>query len=134
MRKEVQILDFKGKWVLLDFWGLSCTPCLRKTIPELMKFYEEHRGQRDRFEILSMCLDPDGELNSLADMDRALEPIVRQVWGGKTIPFPILLDNTFKTWESFGLRGLNTVLLIDPEGNLVEGDLAVLAQKIKESM
>ncbi len=130
--KDVQISDFKGKWVLLDFWGLSCTPCLSKTIPALLKFYDEHKGQRDRFEIVSICIDPDGELNSLEDLDRALRPIVTEVWGGRTIPFPILLDNTFKTWESFGLLGLNTVLLIDPEGNLVEGDLAVLEQKIEQ--
>lgn len=129
--KEVQCSDFKGKWVLVYLWGLSCTPCLKHTIPELMKFYEEHQSQRDRFEILSICIDPDGELKSLADMDRQLRPIVKNVWGGKTIPFPILLDSSFRTWESFGLNGLGTELLIDPDGKLVEGELSVLAEKLK---
>ena len=49
-------------------------------------------------------------------------PIVKHVWGGTPLPFPILLDNTFQTWERFGLPGLGTVLLIDPHGNLVNGD------------
>ncbi len=130
--KDVQISDFKGKWVVLEFWGLGCRPCLGRTIPELMKFYEEHAGQRDRFEILSFCLDPEGDLESLEDMDKALRPIVEHVWGGKTIPFPILLDNTFKTWESFGLQGVGTTLLIDPQGNLVEGDLDLLKKRLQQ--
>jgi hypothetical protein len=68
----------------------------------------------------------------MADVDRALEPIVKHVWGGKSLPFPILLDPTFKTWERFCMPGLGTVILIDPEGKLTKGDEAVLAEKLKE--
>jgi AhpC/TSA family len=130
--KDAQIADFRGKWVLIDFWGLSCRPCLSKGLPKLMSFYEEHAAQRDQFEILSICIDYEGELKSIADVDKALEPIVKHVWGGKSLPFPILLDPTFKTWERFGLPGLGTVVLIDPEGKLMKGDEAVLAEKLRE--
>jgi len=130
--KDARIADFRGKWVLIDFWGLSCRPCLSKGLPKLMRFYEEHAAQRSQFEILSICIDYEGELKSMADVDRALAPIVNHVWGGKTLPFPILLDPTFKTWERFGLPGLGTVVLIDPEGKLMKGDEAVLAEKLKE--
>jgi AhpC/TSA family len=130
--KDAQITNFRGKWVLNDFWGLGCRPCLSQGLPKLMRFYEEHAAQRDQFEILSICIDYDGELKSMADVDRALAPIVKHVWGGKTLPFPILLDPTFKTWERFGLPGLGTVILIDPEGKLTKGDEAVLAEKLKE--
>lgn len=130
--KDARIEDFRGKWVLIDFWGLSCRPCLVEGIPKLMRFYEEHAAQRDQFEILSICIDIDGELKSMADVDRALAPIEKHVWGGKALPFPILLDPTFKTWERFGLPGLGTVILIDPEGKLVKGDETVLAAKLKE--
>jgi thiol-disulfide isomerase/thioredoxin len=130
--KDARIADFRGKWVLIDFWGLSCRPCLSKGLPELMKFYEEHAAQRDQFEILSICIDYDGELKSMADIDRALAPIVKHVWGGESLRFPILLDPTFKTWERFGLPGLGTVILIDPEGKLMKGDETVLAEKLKE--
>jgi len=130
--KDARIADFRGKWVLIDFWGLSCRPCLSKGLPKLMRFYEEHAAQRDQFEILSICIDFEGGLKSMADVDRALAPIVKHVWGGKTLPFPILLDPTFKTWERFGLPGLGTVVLIDPEGKLTKGDETVLAEKLKE--
>ncbi|SIO65662.1 AhpC/TSA family protein [Singulisphaera sp. GP187] len=130
--KDVRMADFRGKWVLLDFWGLGCRPCLSEDLPRLIRFYEEHAPQRDQFEILSICIDFDGELKSMADVDRALAPIVKHVWGGKTLPFPILLDPTFKTWERFGLPGLGTAILIDPDGKLIKGDESVLAEKLKE--
>ena len=131
VKKDVQISDFKGKWVLVDFWGLTCSPCLRTGIPKLMKFYDEHQDQRDRFVLLAFCIDVDGKLKSISDLDEKLEPIIKHVWK-KPLPFPVLLDSTFTTWERFGLPGLGTVILIDPDGKLVEGDETVLAEKLKE--
>ncbi|MGE5191819.1 MAG: TlpA family protein disulfide reductase, partial [Deltaproteobacteria bacterium] len=131
VKKDVQIADFRGKWLLVGFWGLTCTPCLRREMPKLMEFYEEHEAQRDQFEILALCIDVDGEVKSIAELDKKLQPIVKHVWG-KQLPFPVLLDPTFKTWERYGLPGLGTVILIDPEGKLVEGDASVLAAKLKQ--
>jgi thiol-disulfide isomerase/thioredoxin len=131
VKTDVQISDFRGKWVLVDFWGLSCAPCLSQGIPRLMKFYEEHRAQRDRFEILAICIDEEGDLKSIADLDKKLKPLVEHVWG-KPLPFPILLDPSFTTCERYGLSGLGAVVLIDPEGRLVKGDESVLAAKLKE--
>lgn len=130
VKKDVQIADFKGKWVLVDFWGLSCTSCLKRSLPKLIKFYDEHRAQRDRFEILAICIDEEGGLTSIGDLEKQLRPIVEHVWG-KDLPFPVLLDPTFTTWERYGLPGLGTVILIDPEGKLVKGDETVLAEKLK---
>lgn len=130
--KDVTVADFKGRWVLIEFWNMNCAPCLKRSLPELMTFYETHSGQRDKFEIVSIFLDPDKEYASLADVDRALDPIVEHVWGGKTIPFPMLLDSSFRTWESFGLPGMGTIVLIDPQGNLVPGGLPELARQLDD--
>jgi thiol-disulfide isomerase/thioredoxin len=131
VNKEVQISDFKGKWVLVYFWGLSCNPCLRTGIPKLMKFQDEHRAESERFKIILMCVDLDDDLKSVADLDRRLEPVVKHVWK-RPIPFPVLLDPTFTTWERYGLTFFGTLILIDPEGNLVEGDETVLAEMLKQ--
>jgi hypothetical protein len=123
--------DFRGKWLLIDFWGMSCTVCLRSTLPKLMKFCEEHADQRDQFAVVTVCMDPDGNLKSIAEMDKALEPIVEHVWDGKQLDLPVLLDPTFNTWERFGLRGMGQAVLVNPEGVIVEGDLKTLAEKLK---
>ena len=131
VRKNVQLSDFKGKWVLLDFWALDCTSCLTRNLPKLARFYDEHKTQRDRFEILAICIDCNGEMKSVAEVDRALQPIVKHVWGGKPLPFPILLDPSMTTLERFGVPGYETIL-IDPDGKLIEGDETVLAEKLKQ--
>jgi hypothetical protein len=128
---NVQLSDFKGRWVLLDFWALNCNSCLKRDLPHLAKFYEEHKTQRDRFEILAICIDCNGEMKTVAEVDRALEPIVKHVWGGKPLPCPLLLDPSMTTLERFGVPGYETIL-IDPEGKLVEGDETTLAERLKE--
>lgn len=130
VKKDVRISDFRGKWVLLDFWGLSCRICLAD-MPKLIKFYEDHKAQRDQFEIISICMDYSGELKSMSDLDRELTPIITHAWAGKKLPFPVILDSTFITWKRFGLSGMGSVILIDPEGNLIEGDEETLAKKLK---
>ena len=129
--KDVKISNYKGRWVLLNFWSLSCPVCLREELPKLMKFYDDHQSQRGQFEIISICIDFDGERKTLAEVDRALEPIVKNVWGGKTLQFPVLLDPTSDTLETFGISGLSTTILIDPNGNMVEGDEKLLAEKLR---
>lgn len=39
--KRYAIEDFKGKYVLLDFWGLGCKPCLM-AIPELIEIQKKY--------------------------------------------------------------------------------------------
>ncbi len=132
VKKEVQISDYRGKWVLLDFWFPRCRPCLTKDLPNLMRFYDEPKAQRDQFEVLSICIDIDGEVKTMADLDRGLEPIVQHVWKGKSLPFPTLLDATFKTYERYGIGEAGSgAVLIDPQGKLVEGDEKTLAEKLK---
>lgn len=83
-----------------------------------MKFYEDHKDQRDRFEILAFH---DARAKTLEELDEKLKPIIRDKWGGKELPFPILLDASGETIKALGVRGFPTVILIDPEGRLVKG-------------
>jgi thiol-disulfide isomerase/thioredoxin len=129
---DFQLWDKPGKWVLVEFWGLDCAPCLGRSLPKLMKFQEEHEADRDRFEIVTVFIDVDEKIKTMADLDKGLKPVVDHVWNGKSLPFPILLDSGFKTWESYGLPGLGTMILIDPDGNLVKGDLERLEEILKK--
>ena len=125
IRKDAQPSDFRGKWVLVYFWSPGCGPCLEKTLPNLREFYETHKTRRDRFELVSIC-SVDAKLQTMADLDRGLKPIVKTVWGGKELPFPVLLDNTSKTMESFGVESFGAMVLIDPTGRLFQGDESTL--------
>jgi hypothetical protein len=69
--KNVQLSDFKGKWVIVHFWALSCVSCLKNDLPRLTKFYEDHHAQRDQFEVVAICVDHNGGKKSMAEVDRA---------------------------------------------------------------
>ena len=70
--RDVKIAIYKGKWVLLNFWSLSCPVCSREELPKLMKYYDDHKSQRDQFEIISICIDFDGDRKTLAEVDPRL--------------------------------------------------------------
>jgi hypothetical protein len=132
MRKGAQPADFRGKWLLVYFWGTGCSACIEKTLPKLRDFYEAHKAQRDRFELFAICNELDPKMETLADLDRQMRPIVKVVWGGKELPFPVLLDNTPNSMENFGVEMFGTTLLIDPSGRLVPGDELTLAAILEE--
>lgn len=129
--KGATISDFRGKWVLLVFWGFSCPICLEKEIPKILEIYERNLEFKDRFEMVGICIDYGGELTSMEQVDEALAPIVEHLWNGERIPFSMVLDATFKTWERFGIASLGTVALVNPDGILIEGDESTLEEILR---
>jgi hypothetical protein len=100
-----------------------------------MRFYDEHAAHRDKFEIVAICFDHAGEIKSLADLDRHLKPLLeKNAWKGRQLPFPLLLDASLRTCESFGFNDFSGEVLIDPLGRLVQGDHNTLAEKLKDTV
>ena len=54
MEKNVSLSSFKGKNVLLDFWGSWCGIC-RSKFPEYIKLYEKYKAKG--FEIVAVSFD-----------------------------------------------------------------------------
>ena len=55
---SVRLADYKGKVILLNFWGTWCPPC-QAEIPDLIKAYETHRDEG--FVVLGMTIDDTAE-------------------------------------------------------------------------
>jgi len=101
-------------------------------LPKLMKFYEEHEKDRDKFEIIAFH---DARASSIEDMEKKLKDrgIVEKKWGGKDLPFPVLIDSTGETIKAYGISAFPTMVLIDPKGNLVgKSNERELLKKIME--
>jgi len=99
------------------------------SLPRLMEFYETHKADRDRFEILAFH---DKTATSFEELDEKLKPVIEKRWKGKSLPFPILLDASGATVKNYGIQGFPTIVLIDPEGRVVKGGSeAMLEEKLK---
>ena len=95
-----------------------------------MDLYARHADQRDRFEILALH---DTAAKTFAELDPKLEDLQKVAWGGKSLPFPILLDSSGESLKNFGIEAFPTMVLIDPAGNVVHGgDADLLEKKLAE--
>ena len=74
----------------------------------------DHSGERDKYVILTVHSALQGK--SFAEVDQKLVPVVRDLWGGRTLPFPILLDSEGEIQKTFGVNHWPTTILFDGRG------------------
>ncbi|MGH8095400.1 MAG: TlpA family protein disulfide reductase [Chthoniobacterales bacterium] len=119
--KSINLSDFKGKVVVLNFWATWCPPC-REEIPDLVSLQKQYAPQG--LVVLGISLDTGGPAR-VAALAKKLE-----------INYPILMGNAKISAAYGGIRGLPTTFIIDRKGNVVDGlegetDRATLEAKIK---
>ena len=51
-----------------------------------------------------------------------MKSVIEKQWGGRELPFPILLDATGESLRRFSITALGTHVLIGPDGNVVKGE------------
>lgn len=97
--------DYRGRVVLLNFWGSWCPPC-REEFPSLERL-QQAQGGRD-FTVLAIAV---------ADSEAA----VTQFLQGRPPVFDVLLDNGLATANDYRAAGVPVTYLLDREGRLLAG-------------
>jgi thiol-disulfide isomerase/thioredoxin len=117
---SVRLSDFRGKWVVVNYWATWCPPCV-KEIPELQSFHDAHSGKD------AVVLGVNHE-----DKDPAA---VRAFMDGFMVTFPIVRSvDGAKSKTPFGpLKGLPTTFMITPAGELIAAHTGMVDQKALES-
>ncbi len=113
--KTHRLQDYKGKWVLVNFWATWCPPCLEE-MPDLQKLHETHKD----LVVIGIAMDYKDPQYVLSFADDLL------------VTFPIVLGDQ-KSASQFGrLAGLPTTYLYSPQGNLAAKNVGALTRQAVE--
>jgi thiol-disulfide isomerase/thioredoxin len=107
--KKVSLASFKGKVVVVDFWGTWCGPC-REAIPFLTGMYKRYQGQG--LEIVGLNYERDATSES-----QHREMAATFVKASK-LPYPNLIGDEETIKRIPGFKGFPTSLIIDRAGKL----------------
>ena len=115
-----QFSQLKGQYVLLDFWGSWCAPCI-KEMPEVKSLYEKYSQSKfknaDGFTIVSVAVEQ-GEKRWRRALDRYKMPWPYQVMDqAESLRF---FDSPIA--ELYGVKQVPTKFLIDEKGEIMGVD------------
>jgi peroxiredoxin/uncharacterized membrane protein YphA (DoxX/SURF4 family) len=96
----ITLSDYRGKWVILDFWIWTCSAC-RAKLPIIQEIY---------YRI------PKEELAILAIHSKVRESIVRTFVKGENLTVPVLIDSEGTVGGLYNVHALPTFLFIDGDG------------------
>jgi cytochrome c biogenesis protein CcmG/thiol:disulfide interchange protein DsbE len=118
--QTLELANYRGKAVLLDFWATWCTPC-RDEIPRFVEFQNKYREQG--LQVIGISMDDDAKP-------------VREFYQQFKMNYPVALGSE-KVAEAYGgVLGLPITFLIGRDGRVAakhigEVDMSVLEQEIE---
>ena len=98
--KTVNLKDYRGRFVLLNFWATWCSPCL-KEMPDFEKAYLQMG--HDKLVVLA-----GGMGESIAKINA-----FSYKYG---FSFPLLADNKMEITKLYGVRNIPVTYMIGPDG------------------
>lgn len=102
--KTYKLSDFRGKPVLVNFWGSWCDPCIRE-MPAIERQYNKWKDEG--LVVLGLNLD---------ESKVTVQSFVKQT----NVTFPVLFDQELRMRDRYAVRQYPTSFFVDPDGKIVQ--------------
>ncbi len=117
---EVALADFRGRYVVLNFFASWCVPCEQEH-PELVRFQERHAAVGDATVVQVLYNDKPGPARDFFRKRGAAG-------------WPVLIDDQGQFALDYGVTGPPETFLIDPQGNVLAGVKGAIDQARLEDL
>lgn len=114
---DQRLQDYRGKWVLVNFWATWCPPCLEE-IPDLISLSEAHKNKD--LVVIGVALD--------STKESVVEFVAK-----KKVSYPIVVGDYDLAAQVGEVEALPTSYLYDPSGKLVSYQQGKVSQASVES-
>lgn len=104
--RRLSINDLEGKFVLLDFWTYCCINCMH-ILPELKKLEEKYP------ELVVIGV------HSAKFNNEKVKENIRQAILRYGIDHPVIIDNNFEIWKTYGVDAWPSFILIGPDRQII---------------
>ncbi|GAB3942592.1 redoxin domain-containing protein [Kribbella albertanoniae] len=105
--RELALADFRGRFLLLDFWTFCCVNCLH-VLDELRPLEEKYGDALVIVGVHSPKFAHEGEAAAVKAAVERYE-----------VGHPVLDDPELVTWQAYTARAWPTLVLVDPNGYIV---------------
>lgn len=114
--QPLKLSDYRGKYVLLDFWASWCIPC-RKGNPHLLQLYSKYK--KKGFEIIGVSDDDSNPAAWRKAVEQDKIGVWKHVLRGLKRNADGNYDRSEDKSEHYGIHTLPSKILINPEGLII---------------
>lgn len=117
--KQHQLQDYKGKWVLVNYWATWCPPCLEE-VPDLVGLYDQRKNKD------LMVIGVAFEYKSPKEVEKFVDDML--------MSYPIVLGDDKVVAQIGSAQVLPTTYIYDPRGRLITVKRGLITRQYIEKL
>lgn len=114
-----RLSDYRGKWVLVNYWATWCPPCLEE-VPDLVMLYDQHKGEN------LMVIGVAQQYKSRQEVAAFVDDML--------MSYPIVLGNASVNAQIGPDEVLPTTYIYNPAGKLVKIKRGLISRSYIEQL